>query len=102
MMRRAFLAALTVAALPLPAAAQQQLASPGRYSVTAVPSAERQSPTVILLDTATGQTWILSLAEGQVVEWLPVRYWLPPGQVATDLLPPRPERVGIVPRGAAR
>ena len=56
----------------------------GRYQMVAVPASQSQTfPETLLLDTATGQTWILYHETGQAIEWLPFGF--------------RPERIGLRP-----
>src|SRR5262244_347508 len=58
------------------AASAQQI---GRYQVTAVPASSNAASlpyaTVVLLDTATGQTWISFQGSGDKTQWLPLRFW---------------------------
>ena len=47
----------------------------GRYQMVAVPASQSQTfPQTLLLDTATGQTWILYHETGQAIQWLPLRF----------------------------
>jgi hypothetical protein len=81
---RILLAALLLApglALAQPAPA------PGRYQVTATAG----SPP-IMIDTVTGQSWVLVQTPGPPVQWAPLRFWNP-GNTLTPL-PPGPGVVG--------
>jgi hypothetical protein len=78
----AMLAAL-MASGAAPAFAQQV----GRFQVvTAPPSPTDAADTIILLDTVTGQTWMLS--QVSTTEWAPVRFW---NEVNKPLVPLPPE-----------
>lgn len=66
-------------------AAAQPATAPGRYQ--AVPG----NPTV-LIDTATGQSWVLVQTPGPPVQWAPLRFWSPGNVLAP--LPPAPGAVG--------
>src|ERR1700678_3196941 len=58
------------------ASARAQEPQVGRYQMIAVPASQSQTfPETLLLDTASGQTWILYHETGQSIEWLPLRYW---------------------------
>jgi hypothetical protein len=66
------LLAMLLAATP---SAHRQEAQTGRYQMVAVPASQSQTfPETPLLDTATGQTWILYHETGQSIEWLPLRF----------------------------
>ncbi|MBR0646637.1 hypothetical protein [Plastoroseomonas hellenica] len=71
-------------------AAAQPAPAPGRYQ--AVPG----NPTV-LIDTATGQSWVLVQTPGPPVQWAPLRFWTPGNVLAP--LPPAPGAVGNRPSG---
>jgi hypothetical protein len=67
----------------------------GRYQMVAVPASQSQTfPETLLLDTATGQTWILYHETGQSIEWLPLRFSAGKDRPATPL-PPSPDAVGV-------
>ena len=67
----------------------------GRYQMVAVPASQAQTfPETLLLDTATGQTWILYHETGQSIEWLPLRFSAGKDQRQTPL-PPSPDAVGV-------
>jgi hypothetical protein len=58
------------------ASARAQEPQVGRYQMIAVPASQSQTfPETLLLDTASGQTWILYHETGQSIEWLPLRFW---------------------------
>jgi hypothetical protein len=66
----------------------------GRYQMTAVPASQSQTfPQTLLLDTATGQTWILYHETGQSIEWLPLHFSAGKDRPGT-LLPPSADNVG--------
>ena len=67
----------------------------GRYQMVAVPASQSQTfPETLLLDTATGQTWILYHETGQSIEWLPLRFSAGKDRPATPL-PLSPDAVGV-------
>jgi hypothetical protein len=67
----------------------------GRYQMIAVPASESQTfPETLLMDTATGQTWILYHETGQSIEWLPLRFSAGKDRPTTPL-PPSPDAVGV-------
>ena len=67
----------------------------GRYQMIAVPASQSQTfPQTLLMDTATGQTWILYHETGQSIEWLPLRFSAGKDRPATPL-PPSPDAVGV-------
>jgi hypothetical protein len=77
------------------ASAQAQAPQVGRYQMLAVPASQSQTfPETLLLDTATGQTWILYHETGQAIEWLPLRFSAGKDRPATPL-PPSPDAVGV-------
>ncbi len=50
--------------------AHGQVPQVGRYQMIAAPASQSQTfPETLLLDTATGQTWILYHETGQTIEW---------------------------------
>jgi hypothetical protein len=76
------------------ASAQAQTPQVGRYQMVAVPASQSQTfPETLLLDTATGQTWILYHETGQSIEWLPLRFSAGKDRAQTPL-PPSPDAVG--------
>jgi len=67
----------------------------GRYQMVAVPASQAQTfPEALLLDTATGQSWMLYHETGQPIQWLPLPFWAGKDQPITPL-PPPPEAVGV-------
>jgi hypothetical protein len=65
----------------------------GRYQMIAVPASQSQTfPETLLMDTATGQTWILYHETGQSIEWLPLRFSAGKDRPATPL---PPDAVGV-------
>ena len=67
----------------------------GRYQLVAVPASQSQTfPETVLLDTATGQTWILYHETGQSIQWLPLRFSAGKDRPQTPL-PPSPDAVGV-------
>ncbi len=65
----------------------------GRYQMVAVPASQAQTfPEALLLDTATGQSWLLYHETGQAIEWLPLPFWAGKDRPAKPL-PPPPEAV---------
>ena len=67
----------------------------GRYQMVAVPASQSQTfPQTLLLDTATGQTWILYHETGQAIQWLPLRFSAERTGLRTPL-PPSPDAVGV-------
>jgi hypothetical protein len=77
------------------ASAHGQEPQGGRYQMVAVPASQSQTfPETLLLDTATGQTWILYHETGQSIQWLPLRFSAGKDRPATPL-PPSPDAVGV-------
>jgi hypothetical protein len=67
----------------------------GRYQLVAVSASQSQTfPQTLLLDTATGQTWILYHETGQAIQWLPLRFSAGTDRPQTPL-PPSPDAVGV-------
>ena len=86
------LVAMLLAATP---SAHSQEPQVGRYQMVAVPASQSQTfPQTLLLDTATGQTWILYHETGQAIQWLPLRFSAGADRPATPL-PPSPDAVGV-------
>jgi hypothetical protein len=86
------LLAMLLAATP---SAYGQEGQVGRYQMVAVPASESQTfPQTLLLDTGTGQTWILYHETGQAIQWVPLRFSAGKDRPAT-LLPPSPDAVGV-------
>jgi len=55
------------------AAAQQTQV--GRFQIATAPASPSQSvPEILLLDSATGQTWRLAHEPGQTSQWQPLRF----------------------------
>ena len=76
-------------------ASGQERPQVGRYQLVAVPASQAQTfPETLLLDTATGQTWMLYHETGQAIEWLPLRFSAGKDRPATAL-PPSPDAVGV-------
>ena len=74
--------------------AHGQEAHVGRYQMIAAPASQSQTfPEALLLDTATGQSWMLYHETGQAIQWLPLRFWGGKDRPATPL-PPSPAAVG--------
>lgn len=75
------------------ASAHGQEPQVGRYQMVAVPASQSQTfPEALLLDTATGQTWMLYHETGRAIQWFPL-----PFSSAKDrpvFLPPPPEAGG--------
>ena len=66
-----------------------------RFQMVVVPASQSQTfPEALLLDTATGQSWMLYHETGQVIQWLPLRFWGGKDRPATPL-PPTPDTVGV-------
>ncbi len=75
--------------------AQAQVPQVGRYQMVAVPASQSQTfPQTLLLDTVTGQTWILYHETGQGIQWLPLRFSAGTDRPQTPL-PPSPDAVGV-------
>ena len=75
--------------------ARGEEAQVGRYQMVAAPASQSQTfPEALLLDTATGQSWMLYHETGQAIQWLPLRFWGGKDQPATPL-PPSPDAVGV-------
>ncbi len=79
--RKSYETAVALLAALLAASASAQGEEPqagpqvGRYQMVAVPASQSQTfPETLLLDTVTGQTWILYHETGQAIEWLPLRF----------------------------
>jgi hypothetical protein len=67
----------------------------GRYQMVAVPASQAQTfPEALLLDTTTGQSWMLYHETGQAIQWLPLPFWAGKERPATPL-PPPPDAVGV-------
>ena len=67
----------------------------GRYQMSVVPASQAQTfPEALLLDTATGQTWMLYHETGQVIQWIPLRFSAGKDRPSTPL-PPSPDAVGV-------
>jgi hypothetical protein len=67
----------------------------GRYQMVAVPASQAQTfPEALLLDTTTGQSWMLYHETGQAIQWLPLPFWAGKERPATPL-PPSPDAVGV-------
>ncbi|HZZ25589.1 MAG TPA: hypothetical protein VFE60_24890 [Roseiarcus sp.] len=88
-------AGLLLTLLAATGSAHGQALQVGRYQMVAVPASQSQTfPETLLVDTATGQTWILYHETGQAIEWLPLRFSAGKDRPATPL-PPSPDAVGV-------
>jgi hypothetical protein len=84
-----------IAMLAATPSAYSQEAHVGRYQMVAVPASESQTfPQTLLLDTGTGQTWILYHETGQAIQWVPLRFSAGKDWPTTPL-PPSPDAVGV-------
>ena len=91
-MQRPIVLAMLLAAA---GSAHGQEAQVGRYQMVVVPASQSQTfPEALLLDTATGQSWTLYHETGQVIQWLPLRYWGGKDRPTTPL-PPPPDAIGV-------
>jgi hypothetical protein len=78
-----------VAMLAAVASAPAQESKVGRYQMVAVPASQAQTfPEALLLDTATGQTWMLYHETGRAIQWLPLPFSA--GKDRPAFLPPPP------------
>jgi hypothetical protein len=67
----------------------------GRYQMVAVPASQAQTfPEALLLDTATGRSWMLYHETGQPIQWLPLPFWAGKDRPITPL-PPSAEAAGV-------
>lgn len=93
-MKAAALALVTL--LAATASARGEEPKVGRYQMVAAPASQSQTfPEALLLDTATGQTWMLYHETGRAIQWFPL-----PFSSAKDrpvYLPPPPE-AAVAPR----
>ena len=88
-------AALFVVLFMATAGARGEELKVGRYQMVAVPASQAQTfPEALLLDTATGQSWLLYHETGQAIEWLPLPFWGGKDRPATPL-PPPPDAAGL-------
>ena len=93
-MKRGALGAVLLALAARENASAQQ-PQVGRYQVVAVPASQSQTfPETILVDTATGQTWMLYHETGQAIQWLPLRFWAGKDRPLAPL-PPPPDVEGV-------
>ena len=77
------------------ASVRGQESQTGRYQMVAVPASQSQTfPETLLLDTSTGQTWILYHETGQAIQWVPLRFSAGKDRPATPL-PPSPDAIGV-------
>jgi hypothetical protein len=87
--------ALIPIALATNGSAYGQETQVGRYQMVAVPASQSQTfPETLLLDTTTGQSWILYHETGQSIEWQPLRFSAGRDRPLTPL-PPSPDAVGV-------
>ena len=69
----------------------------GRYQMVVAPASQSQTfPEALLLDTATGQTWMLYHESGRAIQWFPLPFASAKDHPA--FLPPPPDAAGGVPR----
>ncbi|WP_376088624.1 hypothetical protein ACE7GA_16465 [Roseomonas sp. CCTCC AB2023176] len=96
---RSVMAGLMGLVLAMPAAAQPARSgeTAGRYAVTSVAGSNGGPATVIMVDTATGQTWMLVQTPGPPIQWAPVRFLTPGNPATLTPLPPAPNAVGTRP-----
>jgi len=84
---------LTVLAVAGSAHGQEQRV--GRYQLALVPASQAQTfPEALLLDTATGQSWMLYHETGRAIQWVPLPFSAGRDRPAA-LLPPPPDVVGV-------
>jgi hypothetical protein len=70
--------------------AQSEETQVGRYQMVAVPASQSQTfPEALLLDTATGQTWMLYHETGRAIQWFPLPFSSAKDRPA--FLPPPPD-----------
>jgi hypothetical protein len=87
--------ALFATLLTATGSAHGQVPQVGRYQMVAVPASQSQTfPETLLLDTGTGQTWILYHETGQAIQWVPLRFSAGKDRPTTPL-PPSPDAVGV-------
>jgi hypothetical protein len=86
---------ISVAALLAAAAgAQAEETQVGRYQMVAVSASQSQTfPEALLLDTATGQTWMLYHESGRAIQWFPLPFSSAKDRPA--FLPPQPDAAGV-------
>jgi hypothetical protein len=93
LMQKRLLAPLAILLAAMTSARGEE-ASVGRYQMVAVPASQAQTfPEALLLDTATGQTWMLYHESGRTIQWVPL-----PFLSAKDrpvFLPPPPDAAGV-------
>lgn len=66
----------------------------GRYQMVAVPASQSQTfPEALLLDTATGQSWMLYHETGRAIQWFPLPFSAGKDRPA-PFLPPPPDAAG--------
>ena len=66
----------------------------GRYQLAVVPASQAQTfPEALLLDTATGQAWMLYHETGRAIQWFPLPF--SSGKDRPAFLPPPPEAPGV-------
>jgi len=91
---RVIMAPLALAILASPESASAQQTQVGRYQIATAPAAASQPvPEILLLDSATGQTWRLLHEPGQTVQWQAVRFSFAKDRPLVPL-PPGPDVVG--------
>jgi hypothetical protein len=86
--------ALTLLASVLLGHAAHAADLPGRYSTMVSPGTATTPPQTILLDTVTGQSWVLVQTPGPPLHWAPVRYWTPGTPPILVPLPPPAATIG--------
>jgi hypothetical protein len=94
-MQKTAVALLAVLLFAATESAHGQVPQVGRYQMIAAPASQSQTfPETLLLDTETGQTWILYHETGQSIEWRPLRFLAGKDRPGTSL-PPPPDAVGV-------
>ena len=85
----ASLAMLLIAAASVHGQEPQVAPKAGRYQMVAVPASQAQTfPEALLLDTATGQSWMLYHETGRAIQWIPLPFSAGKDRPQTLLPPP--------------
>ena len=88
-------AALLVALVTMTGGARGEEPRAGRYQMVAVPASQAQTfPEALLLDTATGQSWLLYHETGRAIQWIPLPFAAGKDRPAT-FLPLPPDAAGL-------
>jgi hypothetical protein len=88
-MQKKMVAPLIALTLTATASARGQEPQVGRYQMVAAPASQSQTfPETLLLDTATGRTWMLYHETGQAIQWVPLRFSAGKDQPPPFLPPP--------------